>query len=355
MVVIDDGPIRRRAVEDCRAALKQRKKARAEWERFQREDQPAFERWMHRVFAAEMSKLREIREKTAEAEGVVRAVELEAMRSRVSYAEAYDRVMRERENPEEARSAEEDGGAEGEEDFGDPFGEGNPFESEEDLKEVFREMFGMDEEEAEEAFARMTGRRNVARPPEREASGRIKEVYRSLVRRLHPDAGGEVDAGKRDLWHAVQAAYRARDLAQLESLLARCDLEEGVVGEHTPVSQLRKVWREIRKSVNSLRAEIRRAKKDVAWGFSRWTRAQEARNRAAIGRELRAGLEESAYFYRELRSQIDVWEKKRRRGEERRAAKAEAVTADPERGRAGKRRRRREPLAEDGFQGEFSF
>jgi hypothetical protein len=55
-----------------------------------------------------------------------------------------------------------------------------------------------------------------------EAAGqdRIKEIYRMLVRRLHPDTRADGDATVSALWHQVQEAYEARDLDRMETLLA---------------------------------------------------------------------------------------------------------------------------------------
>ena len=47
---------------------------------------------------------------------------------------------------------------------------------------------------------------------------RVKELYRTLVRRLHPDLRADASAGVSALWHEVQAAYAASPLARLDIL-----------------------------------------------------------------------------------------------------------------------------------------
>ena len=54
---------------------------------------------------------------------------------------------------------------------------------------------------------------------------RIKELYRRLVRRLHPDLRADGSAAVSGLWHEVQEAYGAGDVARMEILLALSDIE----------------------------------------------------------------------------------------------------------------------------------
>ncbi len=62
---------------------------------------------------------------------------------------------------------------------------------------------------------------------------RVKELYRALVRRLHPDLRADGNAAVSALWHEVQEAYAASDVARMELLLALSDLESSQVGEQT--------------------------------------------------------------------------------------------------------------------------
>ena len=54
---------------------------------------------------------------------------------------------------------------------------------------------------------------------------RVKELYRRLVRRLHPDLRADGSAAVSGLWHEVQEAYEAGDVARMEILLALSDIE----------------------------------------------------------------------------------------------------------------------------------
>src|SRR5437660_2093689 len=77
---------------------------------------------------------------------------------------------------------------------------------------------------------------------------RVKEIYRRLVRRLHPDLRADGDATVSSLWHEVQEAYAAGDVARMELLLALSDLSNAL-GASTTLSQMRSTLSELTRSV----------------------------------------------------------------------------------------------------------
>src|SRR5207247_8373653 len=89
---------------------------------------------------------------------------------------------------------------------------------------------------------------------------RVKEIYRRLVRRLHPDLRADGDASVSSLWHEVQEAYVAGDVARMEVLLALSDLSDAP-SAGTTLSQMRSVLSQLRRSVRALElgvVEVRR-------------------------------------------------------------------------------------------------
>jgi len=362
LLVIDNEPIRRQALRDCRVAIRQRDKARLEWEHFTQMECPAYERWHHRQFGSTTRKSSELNQRIVEAQRLLQAVQIEMiMRGGPSW-EAFGRVKQAREAPPPAQEYDGDEPEWDEADLEDPFGpelgEEDPMAgSEEEAKRYFRNFFGFNEEEVD-AFRRMRELGHLPNPKKSQECLRIKEVYRKLVRRLHPDLTEQTDrmaAVKEDLWHAVQEAYRARDLERLESLLARCDLEEGVVSENTAISQLRKTWQEIKLAVKAIRSNLRRARKDRAWGFS--TQAPEARDalRREISRELQAELRRQIVLDERLREDVAYLE---RRWEACCAAQVAQAAAGPERPRGRPKAKKHSSAKGQGsctWQNEFGF
>jgi hypothetical protein len=83
-----------------------------------------------------------------------------------------------------------------------------------------------------EAFDMTPEQRNAAAHAGSQ-QGELVSMYRTLVKKLHPDSG--VSSGSTsETWHHVQAAYAAGNVAQLASLLAV--LESRVADEHTFMS-----------------------------------------------------------------------------------------------------------------------
>src|SRR5207247_9018481 len=79
---------------------------------------------------------------------------------------------------------------------------------------------------------------------------RVKEIYRRLVRRLHPDLSADGDATVSSLWHEVQEAYAAGDVARMELLLSLSDLSNAP-GASTTLSHMRSALSELPRSVTA--------------------------------------------------------------------------------------------------------
>jgi hypothetical protein len=300
LILLDQEPLRRETSSECRQAMVRLEKARAEWKRYEREDKPAFERWMAGTFGVLMTRIREAVARVREKETLVHEVEMEMLVSGArNERAAFARVQRRRTAPPAAADFESSGPPpppeEDEEEAMDEF--------EQEL--LFAEVLGMmgmnpdrmSEKQYEKMFADFKANFLEDPPPEpppmhvpqpaapKNEQGRIKEIYRVLVRRLHPDARADSDPEVSALWHEVQEAYGDGNLERLEMLLALTDIQSNTTGGHTTLSQLRAVLAELRSAFNALQRNLRAARKEPAWDFVR------VKNRAALEKRLRRELE----------------------------------------------------------------
>ena len=324
IVLIDDAPLRRSIAAECTAAMARLDEARSSWHRFDREDRPAFVRWRAREFGALLSEAREVEDRTRDAQTLVRQVEMEMRRHFQDPHSAYLRVMFRRENPGTAPEPEETEPYPGRSGAPRKLSE---FDKESLFQEWVQKFLGtnpdkLDDKVYLETFevfkthmfagagessqpqggngTAMPGATAAESPRGKGAEGiedevesgivdaRVKELYRTLVRRLHPDlrADGSVDVSA--LWHEVQEAYSASDVAQMEILLALCDIQASELGEGTSLSKMRLVLDDLERSCRALEKMLREAEGEYAWNFARSGANDDLRIR--VERELKLNL-----------------------------------------------------------------
>ena len=299
-------------------------KARTDLARFERDDRPAFERWMSATFGQVLTELREIEARFMEKSALAQEIEMELVFGTCrSHHEAYCVVMLRRERaangtPPEPEDEDAGTGAAGPEENGS----GNAGELDElTMAEMFEDfvaqVLGMNPDrikgrEYDAMFAEFKrtvfgnaggGKPYESSPPSVDASGpasraaRVKELYRLLVRRLHPDTRADGDATVAEVWHEVQAAYANGDVERLETLLAFADVREKRIGPHTTLAQMRAVMAELKRTLNALRRSLGQARKAPAWNFagSADRAGLERKTRVELARDLarrRADLDE---------------------------------------------------------------
>jgi hypothetical protein len=107
------------------------------------------------------------------------------------------------------------------------------------------------------------------------------------VRRLHPDLRADGDATVSSLWHEVQEAYAAGDVARMELLLALSDLSNAL-GASTTLSQMRSTLSELTRSVRALELSLVEARREDSWNFARKGSSEGLRSR--VERQLKHDL-----------------------------------------------------------------
>ncbi|HEY5035632.1 MAG TPA: J domain-containing protein [Chthoniobacterales bacterium] len=308
MVLIDQRPLRSEAGAECQEAMARLEKARTIWHRFERKDKPAFIRWRAREFGALLSKARDVEVQIRENETLVYEVEMEMRRTIIDPHSAYQRVMFRRANPTAAEGTSADRGA----DSGRRVTE---FEQEALFQDWVKKFIGtnpdkMDDEAYDASFHAFKSHMFASRKEEpapnenRRASqprraevereivppvdARVKELYRLLVRRLHPDLRSDGNAAVSSLWHEVQEAYALADVGRMEILLALSDIQSNAVGDQTTLAQMRLVREELDRALDALQRSLHEAGRDDAWDFAR--KGADDTLRREVQRELERNL-----------------------------------------------------------------
>lgn len=307
-------------------------RARNGWHCFERKDKPAFVRWRAREFGALLSRAREVEEKIRASQALVHEVEMEMRRGFQDAHTAYQRVMFRRANPSAApdEGFEVPGGKDGASPKLSDFEKEalfqewvhrslgtNPDKMDDEAYatsfEVFKtHMFRspLEEERPRIGYRPAAKKRSAVESEEEGAEevkvdARVKELYRILVRRLHPDLRADANAAVSALWHDVQEAYAASDVAQMEILLALSDIESNQMGAQTSVAQMRLVLAELERAWRALEKSLLEAEGEDAWNFAQTGPTAEVR--ARVERELKSDLAARTMRLDVLTNAIAAW------------------------------------------------
>jgi hypothetical protein len=269
IVLVEDAGIRKKIKKDYEKALRDLDNARRQLDQFHQTDLPQFTRWLNTHFGVFLTELRELSQKLAVDEELISHVQHEVMFGGVSYPRAYQRVTEFRENPDPPPTGTDEsdryqGPFEGRQDSRSFDGEEDPIDA------FFNQLFGESEPGERpqgKKGSRLGHQSQSASPPH--ASLRLKELYRTLVRRLHPDTQREMTAQKTEWWHQAQAAYEAGDVEQLEVILTLCEIGDSGTTAHTSASLLQRITTQLKGSLREIKRQITGRRKDPAWGFSR--------------------------------------------------------------------------------------
>jgi hypothetical protein len=301
LVFVESAPLRKTAAAEARALMKETERLRGELEAFERVAVPEFERWKAVQFGTLLTGLRETEARLQQTGDILENLHARAFFEGISPEEAYLR-----EKADEAEAQRREAGRVEDEEI-----DGEEFTDEEMMRPVvdafIREVFGLDprevppniyaeilrdfqgpprggsgaQEEAEQRGPRPAATSRRA-GPESPLEARLKELYRQLARRLHPDAGGR--GATIDLWHDFQEAHGRGDVERLEILVAVTDLREGIDAAGSTLFHLREAAREFRRGVRALRQRLSAARRSEAWKL--W----KGQDRTKLAHEMRKKL-----------------------------------------------------------------
>jgi hypothetical protein len=280
-----------------------------------------------------LSKTREVETEIRDAQTLVHEVEMEMRRGFQDAHSAYQRVMFRRENPSAVVDDEE---ADGSQDERGVAGKLSDFEKESLFQDWVKRSLGtnpdkMDDEAYSTTFeafkshmfrgapeeprvlnARRTGTRARIEIEEEEEGteeeakdARVKTLYRVLVRRLHPDLRDDASTEVSGLWHEVQEAYGAGDVAHLEILLALIDIESNGMSAQTSVSQMRATLAELERAARALEKSLLEAEGEDAWDFAQSGPNEDLRLR--LERQLKSDLAQRSLRLDVFTKTIAAW------------------------------------------------
>jgi len=291
-------------------ALRQLERAREQIVRHEKHDLPQYSRWLHSHFGAFLTELRELNQTLTEKRSLLSEIEEEAILGNRSFFRAYEIVMRRRQECEALPNEETPFEGHEQKEQGQ---EQDSYSPEDPLDEQFERLF----EEMEEAFAEMFGMggRRTQRKPETKTDGikrgksydRLKDIYRAVVRRLHPDTQKEMTSQKLEWWHQAQAAYEKGDIHQLEVILSLCEIEEKGTTAHTSLSILQRITRQLKNSFKQLKRELAKHRRDPAWNFS------QRKDLDQLALQIRGSLRDESSALRaelqQIEQQLNLWAK----------------------------------------------
>ena len=313
IVLLDQIPLRDEAGKDARKKMRESVRLTETLSEFERTILPGYERWVSENLAALLDEEKHLDFQIQRMERTISRVHLESLWGDRSCKSVYKDIAREELFQERSRQREQESRGQRPDDDPEsgepenPSHSGDPdFDSDAGLPEnerVFRSYArfacGIEPENlSPRDYQRMfkdfrkwheaqSGRAATRGGPAHtglDNKQRVKELYRVLARRLHPDSA-RPDPNQERLWHDLQEAYGSQDVERMEVLLAMTDLHAGNDALSTTLYHLRKVAREMAQTVRELKSRLREARESQAWMF--W----HAIDREKFGIRLRSEIE----------------------------------------------------------------
>jgi hypothetical protein len=321
IILLDQEPLRAEAGRAARKKIGEMEKLSSSLEEFEKTILPAYTRWEEETLGPLLAEERQLNAKIDHLEHLLSTASLEALFTGRDPSEIYADIAREQQEWEERQAG-------GEPDRSEPESEPEPEEDpdakreftdeEREFRSYVRYAIGEDPDyfdkrqykklfnEYREWKKRREEDCGSATQKKQDIPARVKELYRVLVRRLHPDTGkSRKDPNTQRLWHDLQNAYAAMDVERLEVLLALTDLHESGSAIRSTLYHLRKVAKEMERTVRDLKNRFREARSSPAWQF--W----HADNRQKVGAKMRAAVEarirDAKNHIATLEQQIDFW------------------------------------------------
>jgi hypothetical protein len=275
LILIDSAPLQAAAWSELLRARQRLEKATRDIHRHEEADTPAFRSWLVQTFPVLLSAVRELVQQIEAKGRLVQAVQSEAFFTGRAPGPIWRAWQANGGQPPPPPPGHPDSEPWGE--AGAGAGE-NGHSHDPDIDDrVEKEINRLFEEEGipdDDPFARdfQDFARGIfgvgSRRPDTPESAGARDVYRRLVRHLHPDAGGKWTPARARVWEQVQEAWNARDADWLARLEAEWEASADLLGPTSPLGRLRAALVEIDAARRDAEKRVREYRKDDAWRFS---------------------------------------------------------------------------------------
>ena len=279
LIRLDISLVKEELLRKWKKAERDFEKQQKEWDAYCNEDRPAYEKWLHATFGSRLTELRELHEQVSRKSWFIEQLECLSDLSGKTPRKLYQELQKKTKNGMSIHDAM----VEYVNEF-NAYDEDDDFEEDDDLNEEFDRIFeelGEEDGDLKEEFGKIfedfedifgDKKKSAGRNPEtRNQQARIKDIYRKLCFKLHPDTGCDFNAENSRLWHQIQEAYQKNDLDSLLAIQASLDMKQDPMAGHISCTQILAVINNFKNGLRSVRALVRNARQDSSWGFLAWS------------------------------------------------------------------------------------
>ncbi|HYX36731.1 MAG TPA: J domain-containing protein [Oligoflexus sp.] len=274
LVPVDDQPISLKIWRQYQNALKKLEKLVAELRQFKEADLEHYRLWHEGAFSREIVQLQKAQAAVIELTQWLNQIHSYASLCDISTARSFQ-VLTDAKAEGRLKELWEDLTREKREKETRAQDRRDERESE-SFKDMFEEMF----DDAAEEFhqeRRGHGQTSETRAPrgtDESAERSLKALYHQLALKLHPDTNPNQSQDQKQLFQAVQEAYRERDVEALEEIWKKVEgKSEGPFAWKTaPVSDIISRKRALDLRNRDVNTELKMARQHPAWNFSKASR-----------------------------------------------------------------------------------
>jgi hypothetical protein len=306
LIVVDQEPIRKKALDKFKRAQKALLKNRAQLSHHLNVVHPSFRHWINGIAGEKMQRVATLQNRLRERAIFLDRIEQLVYEEFLSPRKAYEFANQEYE--EEKYQADQENMDEGEPNF-EPSDEDpeDPFDEEALFEKLFEELASF-MEGGRSKKKRDQKEFDFIESQKKEKEQKIKSLYRQMARILHPDTGLESNESSRELWSDVVAAYQANDLETLEMLSVSVQLISDPQAKAVGFFDLKRLSEFLVTQSRKIKQEIKLfSRKDPAWKF-------ETKDRNKLAQRILADISRTERALEEMldgiENRIGIYQKK---------------------------------------------